>query len=355
MKTLSLDDYNLLCSICQCTQTELISVITKFLEKYYTNIFSTSDFAIAEGTIPIALVAHLDTVGTQPPSEIYYDRQKNVMWSPFLLGADDRAGVYAIIKLVSAGLRPHIIFTTDEEIGCLGATELSYYPCPFKDLRYIIQLDRRGANDCVFYDCANQKFQDYVETFGFVTAWGSFTDICELCPRWKVAGVNLSIGYRDEHTTSEVLFVGQMLETIKRVKKMLTAKDIPAFEYIEAPHYFKYPSSYNYSYVDDWYDDLSHYQSMSYNIPKSKVTYKCRCCGKSYPEDDVLPVKLIKGGKGYYCSDCLMSDRVDWCRTCGEAYEIDAKNPDLYYCSQCRKKVKNGKSGKNKGTSKRGN
>ena len=88
------------------------------------------------------------------------------------------------------------------------------------DLNYIIQLDRRGSNDCVFYECNNPEFVEYVEAFGFVTAHGTFSDISTICPSWGIAGVNLSIGYIDEHSYSEILYVGNMLATIGKVEKM---------------------------------------------------------------------------------------------------------------------------------------
>lgn len=60
------------------------------------------------------------------------------MWSPQGLGADDRAGIFAIIQIIKSGLRPHIILTTDEEVGGVGADLLSKNGNPFADLRYII-------------------------------------------------------------------------------------------------------------------------------------------------------------------------------------------------------------------------
>ena len=322
------------------SQEALHKVLYKFLKQNYKKVQKTEDFIIAHGNIPVALVAHMDTVFKSPAEELFYDRKKNVMWSPTGMGADDRAGVFAIIQIIKDGYRPHIIFTTDEEIGCVGAGKLSNLKCPFSDLRYIIQLDRRNSNDCVFYDCDNPDFEKYVESFGFVTAWGTFTDICELCPEWEVAGVNLSIGYRDEHSVSEILFVGQMLSTIEKVKKMLSAEEIPSFKFIPTASYYYdqlYMQKYGLgtSYYDDWdfrYNDRP--------IPKGTITYKCHRCGKTYGHDDVLPVKLIKGGTAFFCENCLVN-HVDWCRQCGEAFEVDPKNPNEELCSSCRKSGKN--------------
>jgi DNA-directed RNA polymerase subunit RPC12/RpoP len=201
----------------------------------------------------------------------------------------------------------------------------------------------------VFYDCDNEDFEKYVEKFGFVTAYGSFTDICHLCPSWGVAGVNLSVGYRDEHTVSEVLFVGQLLDTIEKVKKMLSEREIPEFVYIPSPlYYYSTWGNYKYDYYDDD-DEFADYHFYTVNKldktnPKktlSNVPYRCTNCQKTFFEDEVLPVKLIKGGTGYYCENCLTPKNIEWCVLCGEPFEIDSKNPNSIVCRDCKKGLDN--------------
>ena len=107
--------------------------MTKYLRKHEYKVIATKQYILAEGELPVCLVAHLDTVEKKPPTDIYFDKEQGVMWSPQLLGADDRAGVYAIIQIIEAGYKPHVIFTTDEEIGALGAQKLieDFPECPF--------------------------------------------------------------------------------------------------------------------------------------------------------------------------------------------------------------------------------
>jgi hypothetical protein len=157
------NDFRTFERLCGLSQKGLKHTLSVFLKSKYEKVLETPDYICAVGNIPIALVAHMDTVFTHPARNVFYDRRKNVIWSPDGLGADDRAGVFSIIQIVKKGLRPHIIFTTDEEKGALGALALGQEDCPFEDLRYIIELDRRGANDCVFYDCENPEFTDYID------------------------------------------------------------------------------------------------------------------------------------------------------------------------------------------------
>ena len=220
------------------SQKQMIKMLLRFLIQRYgkDKVFCTTSYLMAEGDYPVMLVAHMDTVGLYPPTHIFYDPVQFAMWSPELLGADDRAGIYAIMQIIEDGYRPSILFTTDEELGGLGAYELikDYPQCPF-NLHAIIELDRQGERDCVFYDCANEAFEKYITKLGFTKDYGTFTDISIIAPKWGIAAVNLSVGYLYEHTRTELLFTNWLEATITKVEKMLKAKEvIPFFPYIPA-------------------------------------------------------------------------------------------------------------------------
>jgi len=342
VRTLTNSEYCLMEKLIGFSQHQLSDFLYSFLKSKYSNVTKTKDYIYAIGDIPVALLAHMDTVFKAPATELYYDTRKNLMWSPTGAGFDDRAGVFSIIQIIKAGFKPHIIFTTDEEVGGLGSQALSHIACPFKELSYMIQLDRRGTNDCVFYDCDNEDFVKYIEHFGFTEAWGSFTDICWLCPAWGVAGVNLSIGYRDEHTSSEVLFVGPMLSTIKKTIKILSQKEFPKFEYIP----FVWHSNGLYGkYYDDYFDPYSKYydgygayQDDYYEKWYSDVDDCCDCCGKPVGRDDLLEVERKDGSVGFYCLDCI-EKHAEFCVRCGNAFEIDENNVHENMCYRCRREL----------------
>lgn len=224
-------------SILRKTQKELHKYLLERLTEYYpTTVISTPSYLMAEGDIPIMLVAHLDTVfpeDTRSYMQIFYDQNQKVMWSPDGLGTDDRAGVVLILRILEAGYRPHILFTHDEEMGGLGALDVTtdLYKLNW-DIRYMIQLDRMGYNDCVFYSCDNKEFISYIESFGFEYSIGSFSDISVLMPVWKIAGVNLSVGYIDEHSETEHWHVDWANETYNKVLAMLSAPPEKPFKYV---------------------------------------------------------------------------------------------------------------------------
>lgn len=313
---LSNEDYKLIERLVSLTQDEVRIVMSKYIRSIFgkKNSIITKDYIIGIGNIPIALVSHMDTVFSVPVETLYYDQKKGVMWSPEGLGADDRAGIFGIIKILQSGYRPSIILTTDEESGGLGAEKLSKRKCPIPNLKYMIELDRRGKDDCVFYDCYCPEFIDYVESFGFIEQYGSFSDISFLMGEWDICGVNLSIGYEDEHSYIETLHIKPMLDTISKVKKMLDdSNNIEKFEYKELD-YKKYFSSY----YKDKYDFGQH----------------CAGCGKIFSDYDLTPVKIDDNKLKYFCPDCLV-DKVEWCLECGSPFQYENSSEERKYCKEC--------------------
>lgn len=230
-------------NLCCLHKNKLKKVLIKYLySKGYHPIY-TDDYIIAEGLIPIGLVAHIDTVFNHIPSldDFIYDNKKQILWHPKGSGFDDRAGIYAILQILDAGLRPNIIFTDMEEKGGIGAQALAtrFPQIPFF-CKCLIQLDRANEQDMVFYDCDNREFTQYIGQFKFKENFGSFSDISILAPQWGIAAVNLSIGYVDEHTSNERLYCSWCDKTIEKVKRILEKHySMPKFEYI--------PFQYNYN------------------------------------------------------------------------------------------------------------
>ena len=322
MRVLNEREYGLLERIVSLSQEDLRKILAHYLKGKYKKVIIEKEYIVAVGDIPVALVAHMDTVFYNQPTDIYYDQRKGIMWSPDGLGADDRAGIFAILQIVADGYRPSIILTTDEEKGGLGAQKLAKKACPIEFLHYMIQLDRKGSNDCVFYECNNGQFIKYVEQFGFAEAAGSFSDISFLMPAWKICGVNLSIGYRDEHTIAETLNVHWMFQTIEKVKQMLDdVKNVPQWEFYEISNRLLdyYSEMRPYSSYDDTYDTGT----------------PCECCGKYFFDFELFPTKSTKNGKMvYYCPDCAV-DKVEWCDECGHPYEIIDIEDDIGICPSC--------------------
>ena len=140
-------------NICHLNERSVLAYMKDLLTSKYgkESVIATHAYVVAIGDIPVALVAHADTVFKTVPrlEKFFYDQEADVIWNPDGAGADDRAGIYSISYILrKTKLRPHIIITTGEESGCIGASKLALSMHTFPaDLRFMIQLDRRGEKD----------------------------------------------------------------------------------------------------------------------------------------------------------------------------------------------------------------
>ena len=250
-------------NIFKLSATKLKKVLRSEMVKlgYSENrLHNKADFLYAEGNAPYMLVAHLDTVHKELPSIICYSKDGDHMMSPQGIGGDDRCGVYIILSLLEKlSFKPYVLFTMDEEIGGLGASAFVDYMMAhdIPELKYIVEYDRKGNEDCVFYRCDNQDFVDFVEQFGFKEAYGTFSDISIIAPEFKVAAVNLSSGYYNPHTEHEYVSFKDMHRIIEQSLEMLQA-DCSAFEYKEVQCRKHSYSSY---YKDCDYGDIEMFVS----------------------------------------------------------------------------------------------
>lgn len=184
-------------------------------------------YAIKCSSLPVLLIAHTDTVHDHPPQEIYYDDIDGSLLSPTGLGADDRAGVFAILELIKKH-ECDVLFTSFEEKGSLGAKQfLIDYD---KNPRYkmLVQLDSPGENGAMFYDNLSEDFQGFILSFGFVRAYGKASDIKFIAPQWNVNAVNLSVGYYHAHKKYEQLKLKHLEQTITKVEQLLS-KPVPLY------------------------------------------------------------------------------------------------------------------------------
>lgn len=233
-------------------ETLLLVTLPSKLMKLGYEIHQGHTYLYAPGELPVCLVAHVDVVHKRDIPEIFYDSKKGILWSPDGIGGDDRAGIAGILELLNRGHRPHVLFLDLEESGCIGAFDAVKELDP-PQVNFLIELDRKGYNDACFYDLKNKKFERYIESFGFKSQWGLYTDICELCPEWGIAGVNLSIGYYNPHTTQEYVKLLEWRDTIDKVERILKSPLTTVYKYASRYGYSSFGHGYyNYDYGYDF-------------------------------------------------------------------------------------------------------
>ncbi|WP_413299795.1 M20/M25/M40 family metallo-hydrolase [Bacillus sp. 1P10SD] len=178
----------------------------------------------------ILLNAHLDTV-----YELEEDRKilKNgTIWfsSKGILGADDRAGVAIILHLAehlyhsSLSGKVKIIFSVEEECGLVGARQVDDYFLWGTDAAIVV--DRRGNGDIVtscggIFPFCHQDYGAFFEKVaveerlsGWTATMGGSSDT-RIWAEHGIQSVNLSAGYKNEHTEEELLDVKACYHTTK--------------------------------------------------------------------------------------------------------------------------------------------
>lgn len=254
-------------NLCKASKGDMYSWLSRQLQEYYgeKNVVAKDGYICTVGNIPVMFSAHIDTVFSQPPFEFvatktFSDgRELTTLSSPQGIGGDDRCGIYATLSIMKTlekdGKKPYIFFSTDEEVGGnttkKGAKECSDI---VKDVRFILALDRAGKQDSVYYECDNKDFKKWIDSFGFVEAIGSRTDICTLCSEWDVAGVNFSVGYYGNHHETEYVKLWELQDTISKCLDIIKdAKEDKIFPYCKKKTKV-YSGSYASNY--DWYDNI---------------------------------------------------------------------------------------------------
>ncbi len=222
------------------TQEKLFEML---LRKYSNVSFCEGDFILVEGQAPIMLVAHLDTVHKDPVKFICESKDRNIIMSPQGIGGDDRCGVYALVNAYEqAPIKPYLLFTCNEEVGGIGADyfalqyEKGNLPDSLHNLKLLVEIDRAGKNDAVYYDCANSEFEKYIASKGFNTAHGTFSDISIIAPAMGLAAVNLSSGYYNPHQLCEYINRREINDTLRKVLEIVSdsaKKDFPTYSYVK--------------------------------------------------------------------------------------------------------------------------
>jgi hypothetical protein len=127
-----------------------------------------------------------------------------------------------------------LLVTNGEEKGQLGS---SWLMSDNKDIadeinhdhQFVIQFDRRNGRDFKCYDVGTDEFRSYVaDKTGYTEPdRRSSTDIKTLCR--EIAGVNLSVGYHNEHHENECLSIVEWGHTLGVVQKWLFERKLPKF------------------------------------------------------------------------------------------------------------------------------
>lgn len=208
------------------TQEEKIQYIIDYLDKNNISYKIDENGNIWGINFPdrVCFVSHMDTVAYDD-----YECRKPVFECDGILfkinavlGADDTAGNILMLNHID---KINFIFTTDEEVGCIGAKKLASNEEFLSDINVVsgfIELDRKGSNDIIgythgyckkdFLNAIKSVLPDYNDVKGVLTDIDKFIHI--------KPGVNLSVGYYNAHSTSECLDLNVFYELDDKIEAL---------------------------------------------------------------------------------------------------------------------------------------
>ena len=280
--------------------------------------------------------AHMDTVANgiaelevleSTPSKTIIQSMNNQV-----IGADDKCGVYAVLKLLSDKTIDYPLtglLCVSEEIGLVGSQyAMDNHSDYFADCIFCITVDRRGDTDIVTTnsdvklasDEIIDKLDEFGAEFGYKHATGSISDVSNIVRELNINGINMAAGYYGAHTGSEKVVVEELLASIKwlgrymipRMRTYLIGNPSAAlYKPTSAPSYFNYSGDYGNFYGED---------KWSYNTGKGVYGGYGAALKKDRANDD-LENKLedalddwmkvlddIELTGGWYMLDCLAED-----------------------------------------------
>ena len=184
----------------------------------------------------VLLSAHLDTVEEIVEGREIIEENSILRSSEGILGADDRAGVAAILEILSRVKKTNfrgtlkVAFTVEEEIGCLGSRAIDQDF--IEDVDAAIVIDRRGNRDIVtswsnYVHFCPEEYGRLFEQAGKLAGmddWkitpGGISDAMVFA-EYGIPSVNLSAGYQNEHKETETVDYKSTFETVLLVESVL--------------------------------------------------------------------------------------------------------------------------------------
>lgn len=218
-------------SILMARDDELFTSLRWYLNSIYPKVETNSfKYLYAQGTSPFCLMAHVDTLRNNRKPLRLFSIDDCVVNKNGLLGADDRAGIHAIIKLIETRYEKHyelpsIIITNYEEVGFWGIKQFIHDKVLKKPNfpRFCINLDRQGYREYVTYGFdlpANIRFLLSLFILEHVES-RSCADNAFLTDSYGIPSINMSIGYYNEHTEEERLNLTHHKKMIKLINNLI--------------------------------------------------------------------------------------------------------------------------------------
>jgi putative aminopeptidase FrvX len=266
-------------------ETEVRSYLKPILEDLmddvtidtYGNLLATKTIGTGKGAT-VLLSAHMDTVRGVLKDRKLIENNGVITSDQGALGADDRAGI-AIILTVLRNLHKlsfngtvKVAFSREEEIGCKGAEKID--PAFYQGTDLAIVVDRKGNRDivagCGMAFCSDSVglFMEDVAKMTDMGDWkcveGGISDAMVFAQE-GINSINLSAGYKNEHTDKEYVVLSDMKDTTRLILQVFAVINTFCHTFEEVGYENRWAkswygksskkSSYSGGYFEDQFED----------------------------------------------------------------------------------------------------
>jgi len=250
------------------------------------------------------------------------------------IGGDDKVGVFITLEMIAQHKVIKAAFFAEEEIGLVGSSRA---PASFfEDCGFALQCDRKGNKDFVneinnvklYSDEFSNEIEPILKQFGYKETSGGSTDVTNVKKKADICVANMSCGYFDPHSDSEVVHITSVFRCSDMVSAIITqcGKKAWRHKYKDEPIRLWENQSSMYGMYGSKY-----FSSYGENQEKRKQEQASLYLREAKEEEEIIQDDFEE--KELFCPKCLKDDRpVDalhkltehgkyWCEGCWR--EID--------------------------------
>lgn len=263
--------------ICDWIVSRLEELGVKY-ERSGNNIWSFAPYS------KMLLSAHLDQVDTNGPAVHFYKTDKGLIeaynkdWERTSLGADDKNGVWLILKMLEKGYGDFdFIISEGEEVGCVGIKAIEEH-IKESDAGFAIVLDRKSNTDIlkgggsdVYCSALATNLKNFLNNLNtannYTVTTGSISDTRVICK--YIESVNMCVNYDGAHSKNETTDWNALQNTLQNLEAIhdtfIHYPSKPEEYCVKEYSYKRYSKDYN---DDDYEYDLENYYGGYYGKHK---------------------------------------------------------------------------------------
>ncbi len=293
------------------------------LDKYGNIYYTQTKGTDKDVTKYPCMVCHIDTVHqinhdvkAYIENDIIFAMDTKSM-TQFGTGGDDKVGIAITLEMIQNFKNFKAVFFLDEEHGCIGSSACNARY--FDDVTFVLQCDRRGSKDFVnrigstklYSNNFSKKIKKLLKKYNRKEVNGGITDVGQIAKMNTVMCANMSCGYYNPHSSTEIIKVKKVLQTSMLCYEILQLTKDKRYAYnniSERTYAFKY--------------NYSPYRDFTFDRPKKKYeTIMDENSRHDYELEEDVHNQGIKDSCLFCNADEVVYDpstNAYWCYHCNE-------------------------------------